>query len=80
MPRTAFDTSNDAARTQREVWARMGTQRKLLLALRMSDDVRELAIEGEMARSPAISRRQAELVIIRRMLGDELFEAAYRGR
>lgn len=80
MPHPAADTSEAAARIQREVWARMGPDRKLLLALRMSDDVRELAIEGEMARSPALSRREAERIVIRRMLGEELFEAAYSGR
>ncbi len=80
MPSPALDTDEAAARAQRDVWRRMGPERKLLLALQMRDDVRELAIAGEMRRSPALSRREAELVVIGRMLGDALFEAAYGGR
>ena len=79
MSTTALDTSDEAARAQRAAWARMGPEGKLLLTLQMSDDVRELAIEGELRRSPHLSRREAELVVIRRMLGDELYEAAYGG-
>lgn len=75
----ASDTSPEAAEVQRQIWARLGPSGRLELALAMSDDVRELSIDGVQARCPGLTRRQAELEVIRRVLGDELFEAAYGG-
>lgn len=62
------------------MWARMGPARKLELALRMSEDVRELSIQGELTRHPGMSRSEATRVVVRRVLGDELFVAAYGER
>lgn len=70
------DTADEAARAQREAWRRMGPSRRLELAMRMSDDVRQIAIDGELARHPGISRAEALARVVRRTLGDELFEAA----
>jgi hypothetical protein len=74
------DTSDEAARIQRAVWARMGPSRKLELTLRMCDDVRELSIQGELSRHPGMSRDEATRVVVRRVLGDALFEAAFGER
>ena len=80
MDPTVLDTSAEADAVQREVWARMGPEGRLALALKMSDEARELAIEGVMARCPELTRRQAMLEVVRQYLGDELFEAAFGDR
>ncbi len=72
----ALDTDAEAARIQREVWRRMSPGARGSLALRMSEDVREIAIEGEMART-GLSREEAKANVLRRMLGDHLYEAAF---
>lgn len=75
MSHDAHDTSDAAARAQREAWRRMGPGGRLALALRMSDDVRAVAIDGEMARDPSRTRAEAEAAVQRRLWGAELFDA-----
>lgn len=58
----------------------MSPAQRLLLAIEMSERAREIAIAGAMAREPGISREEARLRVLRQILGDELFEAAYANR
>lgn len=74
------DTHPDAHRAQIEAYRAMGPVRRLQLAREMSERAREIAIAGEMARAPEIGREEARLRMLRRILGDALFDAAYVGR
>jgi hypothetical protein len=46
----------------------------------MSDEARELSISGVMGRCPHLSRRQAQLEVVRRVLGDATFKEAFGER
>lgn len=46
----------------------------------MSEQARELSIAGRLARAPGMTRSEARAELLRRMLGDELYEAAHRGK
>jgi hypothetical protein len=74
------DTSDEAAAVHAEVLRRMGPERRMLLCFQMSEEVRELAIQGELHRHPELSYAEAKLEVIRRMYGDELFTLAYGPR
>ena len=77
MDPTVLDTTSEADAVQRAIWARMGPSGRLELALSMSDDVRELSISGLLARCPELSRREAQLSVVRVSLGEALFNEAF---
>ncbi len=74
------DTHPDAHRVQIEAYRAMGPARRLQLAFEMSERAREIAIEGVMAREPGISRAEARLRVLRQVLGEAQFDAAYAAR
>ena len=57
MTETLSDTSAAAEEVQRAAWARLGPAPHL--ALRMSEQIRDVSIDGLMARCPELSRGQA---------------------
>ncbi|MCA9544952.1 MAG: hypothetical protein KC613_11200 [Myxococcales bacterium] len=73
----ALDTSDEAARVQRMLWRRMGPERRVELAVRMSEDAREISRAGIRARHPDYSEAQVELALRRVLLGDALFRAVW---
>lgn len=74
------DTDPAAHHVQIEAYRSMAPAQRLLLAIEMSERAREIAIAGAMAREPGISREEARLRVLRQILGDALFEAAYVSR
>lgn len=74
------DTSDDAARVQREALRRLGGPGRVALAFRMSREAWEVAIDGIQSRRPELGREEARHLLLRRTLGDELYEAAYGSR
>jgi hypothetical protein len=74
------DTLLDARRVQLAVYARLGPSRRAALGYELSELARSVAIEGIRARSPGLSAEAARRVLLRRLLGDDLFEAAYGRR
>ncbi len=74
------DTTPDAHLAQIEIWRAMSGADRVRLAIEMSERAREIAIAGVMAREPGISSDEARLRVLRQILGDALFEAAYGGR
>ena len=74
------DTHPDAHRVQIEAYRAMGPARRLQLAFEMSERAREIAIAGVMNREPGISPEAARRRVLRQILGDALFEAAYGRR
>src|SRR5205814_1163348 len=73
------DTTPEAWRVQLEIYRRMSPSKRLELALRMSDSVREIAVAGMRARHPEYNERQVQLAVNRLLLGDELFRKAFPG-
>jgi hypothetical protein len=59
------------------VYARLGAGRKMELAIQMSQQARETALRGIRNRNPSLSASDAREVLLRRMLGDALFDAAF---
>lgn len=74
---TAADTSDEAARVQAEIFARMTPEDRLLRAFEMCDLVTRIAEEGVRARHPDYDDEQVRIAVIRQRLGDELFLAAF---
>jgi hypothetical protein len=73
----ARDTTPEARRAQIEALRRLGGEGRLAQALTMSEWVRETAVEGWLARHPEWTRPRARAEMLRRVLGRELYEAAY---
>ena len=74
------DTHPDAHLAQIEAYRVMGPARRVRLAIEMSERAREIAIAGVLAREPGISREEARARVLREILGDALFDAAYTNR
>ncbi len=71
------DTAPAARDVQRAAHRALGPTGRVELALAMSEQAREIAILGTMARNAALSYEQARAQVLRRLLGVRLFEAAY---
>jgi hypothetical protein len=72
------DTSAEARRVQREAQTRLGPAGRVELAFEMCDQAREISIAGIRSRHPELSEAEARSRLLRRLLGDELYEVAYR--
>ena len=75
MPQS--DTTPEAREAQLAAYRAMGSARRLQLAFEVSERAREISIDGMMARHPELTWSEARLRVIRRLLGDALFEAAW---
>jgi hypothetical protein len=74
------DTAAAARDVQRATLRALGPARRLELAIEMSEQARATAIQGIMARQPGLDAEQARARLLRRLLGDDLFDAAWRDR
>ena len=73
------DTTPEAFRAQVEIWRRLSPTRRLEMACRMTDSLRELVKAGVRNRHPEYDERLVKLAMIRLFLGDELFHKVYPG-
>ncbi|MGH7288056.1 MAG: hypothetical protein ACREI8_08585 [Myxococcota bacterium] len=73
----ARDTSPEAHAAQLAAYARIGPARRVELAFELSEQMREVAVEGILHRNPELSRKEARRILWRRLLGGELFDAAF---
>ena len=76
-PVTSRDTTPQARRAQIEALRRLGPVGRIAQALDMSDLARRIAVQGWLDRHPDWSAARARAQVLRRALGDELYEAAY---
>jgi hypothetical protein len=74
------DTAAAALEVQRATLRALGPARRVELAIEMSEQARATAIQGIMDRQPGLGPEQARARLLRRLLGDDLFDAAWRGR
>lgn len=71
------DTTPEAWAVQLEVWRRMSPERRLSIAVAMSEELVTLTRAGIQARHPEYDTNAVRLAEIRQRLGDELFVKAY---
>lgn len=71
------DTSRGAREAQLAAWRRIGAAGRVELAWALSESTREISIEGMLKSDSALTREGARRRLLRRLLGDALFEAAY---
>jgi hypothetical protein len=71
------DTSADAERVQRYVFARMSGSDRVARAFEMSELAREIARAGIRARHPDYGPTDVEQALRRLILGDELVRKAW---
>jgi hypothetical protein len=75
-----FDTSPAAAEVQRAVLREMTGSERMALGLQMSDDARQLALDGLRHRHPEFSEAESQRALRRLMLGDELADVVEHAR
>jgi len=71
------DTSREAREVQLQAQRRLGAGARLELAFEMCAEARRISIAGMRRRDPALSEAEARSRLLRRLLGEELYEAAY---
>jgi len=71
------DTSREAREAQLEAQRRLGAAGRLALAFEMSAEARGISIAGMRRRNPDLSEAEAVSRLRKRLLGDELYAAAY---
>ncbi|MBK6579224.1 MAG: hypothetical protein IPG17_24145 [Sandaracinaceae bacterium] len=71
------DTTPEAWAVQLSVWKHMGPERRLSMAVAMSEELVSLTRAGIRARHPEYDDAAVRLAEIRQRLGDELFVKAY---
>ncbi|HWN68835.1 MAG TPA: hypothetical protein VNM90_14455 [Haliangium sp.] len=71
------DTAREAHEVQLAIYRRMSPEQKLALAIRMSEEVREVAADGIRARHPEYSPDQVRFALWRMLHGDDVFRRAW---
>lgn len=74
------DTDDKARAVQLAVLRRLGPSERGRIAAEMSEDVRRIAIEGELRRHPELSAAEARQAVLDRLWGAELAAAVRRAR
>ncbi len=62
---------------QLAIWQRMGASGRVALAIRMSEELREVARAGIHQRHPDYSAREVDLALRHLMWGEALFAKVY---
>jgi hypothetical protein len=71
------DTSREAREAQLAAWRRIGASGRVELAWKLSESEREISIEGMLQSDSELTRETARRRLLRRLLGEALFESAY---
>jgi len=74
------DTSVTAQAVQMGVYRRLGPSGRVGLAMQMSEDARQLALEGIRRRNPTYSTAELETALLVMFIGEDLVKAAWPGR
>ena len=74
------DTTEEAYLVQLAIWRRLGDRGTAELSIRMSEQAREIAMEGIRHRHPEYSDEQVRHAMYRLTLGDDLYMAAWPDR
>jgi hypothetical protein len=68
----SVDTDSSARAAQLAALRRLGASGRLRLAAEMSEDARQISIEGERRRHRELTDAEARLAVVRRMWGPAL--------
>lgn len=71
------DTGREALVAQRAAERAIGPARRVELAFEMSEQARAISIRGVLAREPGLAPEEARRRVLRRVLGDALYLAAW---
>ena len=63
------DTTPEAQKRQQEIFKRMSGERKLLLAMALSDQIRDIAMEGLRRSHPSVSGETLKAIYFKEILG-----------
>jgi len=63
------DTTPAAENRQHEIFKRISGERRLLLAMSFSDQIRDIAIEGLRRRHPLVSEESLKAIYFKEMFG-----------
>ena len=74
------DTDDKARAVQLAVLRRPGPSERVRIAAEMSEDVRRVAIEGELRRHPELTPEEARQAVLERIWGSTLAAAVRRAR
>jgi hypothetical protein len=66
------DTTPAAQKLQHEIFRRMSGERRMLLAMSFSDQIRDIAIEGLRRRHPSVSEENLKAIYFKEMFGVEI--------
>ena len=77
MKMSPRDTTPQAEQVQLEIFRRMGPEKRLQAGIELSQLCRKLLLEGVRMRHPEYNERQTKLAVIRLILPENLFLAAY---
>jgi len=67
------DTTLDAHKKQVEILRKLSPERLALISFELSDNVRQIAMEGIRRMHPEFTETQVTRELLRRLVGDELF-------
>jgi hypothetical protein len=73
------DTTREAYLVQLAILRRLSPDRRLEIACRMTDALREIVAAGVRSRHPEYTEQQVKMGMIRLWLGEELFRKVYPG-
>lgn len=68
------DTTPEAHKRQVEILRKLSPERKALMAMELTDNIRQIAVEGIRSRHPEFNEKQIMRELLRMIVGDELFQ------
>jgi hypothetical protein len=68
------DTTLDAHKKQMEILRKLSPEQRALISFELSDNVRQIAMDGIRRMHPEFTETQAKREMLRRIVGDELYE------
>jgi hypothetical protein len=68
------DTTLDAHKKQVEILRKMSPEKRALISFELSDNVRQIAMEGIRRMHPEFNETQIIRELLRRLVGDELLQ------
>lgn len=77
LPWVSADTTPDAAAVRSQIYRRMSSDERCLLAARMSVAARAISLDGIRSRHPEYDPDQARWALFRLLLGDGLFRRVW---
>ena len=72
------DTTPEAELRQHEIFKRMGGERRLLLAMSFSDQIRDIAMEGLRRRHSSVSEEDLKAIYFKEMFGVNIVRRTQR--